>query len=185
MTITTLAHTRATLTMALTHSSNPAILRLPEKERTVEGLARAYLPRSVEVCCCAGEPAERRDMLIMLADRNALGIMATRTLDLTDPGTAHALLVVLALALGGDPGPEGLGVMWTADQDLGWMLSAGRLRWVLPVSWRTETDPLYVAAADELQRVVLPNLHSRRVLNNFSTEVLALAVQYVLGVNRG
>lgn len=35
-----------------------------------------------------------------------------RQLDLTDPGTVHALKVALALALGLDPGPMGVGASW-------------------------------------------------------------------------
>lgn len=98
----TLAHLRALLERALTHAENPTVVRLTD--RTVEGVARAYLPRRMSLSfgyqsLSAGQ----------FFDDSA----RFYTLDLTDPGTAHALLVALALALGLDPGAGGMGVQWT------------------------------------------------------------------------
>ena len=96
----TLAHLRALLERALTHTENPAIVRLTD--RTVEGVARAYLPCIV---CFSDGTDDRLQRCLHY------GTSVDDALDLTDPGTAHALLVALALALGHDPGPMALEVM--------------------------------------------------------------------------
>lgn len=96
-------------------ADNPAILRLTESERTVEGIAKAYLPRNIwSRWICDGRLS--RNLTGRVVKR--LGHVTWCALDLTDPGTAHALLVALALALGLDPGVGGLGVRWT-HHDLG------------------------------------------------------------------
>lgn len=119
--MTTLTDLRALLERALTHAENPAIVRLTD--RTVEGLARAYLPRSVSWCWAWSlhirHDGALTDLLSWVAD-NIIAVAvaprpverAVKHLDLTDPGTAHALLVALALALGLDPGVGGVGCMW-------------------------------------------------------------------------
>lgn len=99
--MTTLSDLHALLERALTHADNAAILRLPE--RTVEDVARAYLPRTIWIGapgCQTSAPTSR------LRRRTA-----TLPLDLTDPGTTHALLVALALSHGRDPGPMALEVI--------------------------------------------------------------------------
>lgn len=103
----TLAHLRSLLERALTHTANPAIVRLVD--RTVEGVARAYLPRWMPWGTEAGETPT----MIEWSDQ----VYRKATLDLTDPGTAHALLVALALALGLDPGVGGLEVKWGRMMD--------------------------------------------------------------------
>lgn len=112
----TLACFLAILSRALTHTENPAIVRLPELERTVWGLVGAYLPRCVFV---SAPPLAGPVPVTEVIGLNA--VMVERrlhwTLDLTDPGTAHALLVALALALGLDPGVGGLEVKWGRMMD--------------------------------------------------------------------
>jgi hypothetical protein len=98
----TLAHLRSLLERALTHTENTAIARLTD--RTVEGVARAHLPRWLPWV------KESRETALML--EWAVQVYGKATLDLTDPGTANALLVALALALGLDPGVGGVGCMW-------------------------------------------------------------------------
>lgn len=112
----TLADLRALIGEALTHTENPAILRLPEKERTVEGLARAYLPRTLW-WSYPSERSGRRSETTGLMEEEGLRDdpehdRGVRLLDLADPGTSHTLLVALALGMGLDPGVGGIGVMW-------------------------------------------------------------------------
>lgn len=104
----TLAHLRSLSERALTHTENPAIVRLTD--RTVEGVARAYMGRGVWITVQGGGYVgfERPIKYHYWHDRPYVDAM----LDLTDPGTAHAALVALALALGLDPGPAGLCVAW-------------------------------------------------------------------------
>lgn len=108
----TLAHLRSLLQRALTHAENPAIVRLTDQ--TVEGLVLAYLPHGARVVVTI--PAGRAWPQQTYIQTASLGPWLAEptersTLDLTDPGTAHALLVALALALGHDPGPMALEVM--------------------------------------------------------------------------
>jgi len=117
----TLADLRRLLEGALKHTDAPAILRLPEAERTVEGVARAYLLR---VLWLARESADNgytggvwTDRMPMLARSPSIGAMR---LDLHDSGTAHALVVAHALYLGIDPGENGIGVMWVRDAGRGY-----------------------------------------------------------------
>lgn len=120
----TLSHLRSALARALTNPENAALARLPESERTVEGLARAYMPRYVTLEGDVSPPMQRA---LSWSDLTR----AMWPLDLTDPGTAHAVLVALALALGLDPGPAGLCAAWRplyateADgrRRVGWWLS--------------------------------------------------------------
>jgi hypothetical protein len=108
----TMTHLRALLERALTHTENPAILRLPEEERTVEGLAGAYLARRIYWLRADGVTDETCHAATLSALRCWGAVVSTR-LDLTDSGTARTLLVALALALGLDPGVGGLSVRWT------------------------------------------------------------------------
>ena len=100
--MTTLTDLRALLERALTHAENPAIVRLTD--RTAEGVARTYLPRWMPW----GTEARETAAMIEWSGQ----VYGKATLALTDPGTAHALLVALALALGLDPGVGGVGCMW-------------------------------------------------------------------------
>lgn len=114
-----LSDLRRALDQALTHTSNAAILRLPESERTVEGLARAYLPRTIYLLAVDGQ-SYRGATLPGLLQR--WEIIAPPPLDLTDPGTRYAVLVVLALALGLDPGVSVLEVTWSRRDNGGYIL---------------------------------------------------------------
>lgn len=129
----TLSDLRRALDQALTHTSNAAILRLPESERTVEGLARAYLPRTIYLLAVDGQ-SYRGATLPGLLQR--WEIIAPPPLDLTDPGTACAVLVALALADGRDPGPLGLGVSFYGDDANGWTLRTPHgYRWWSRPDW--------------------------------------------------
>ena len=138
--MTTLAHLRALLERAFTHADNPAILCLPEGERTVEGVARAALPVFVAVRLhdSRGECAVRLTRLFA----GAITLGQRDHLDLTDPGTVHAVKVALALALGLDPGVMGTCCMW--DRSAG----PGYARWILLAATRH----------DELDRVLFESV---------------------------
>ena len=118
----TLDMLRALLERALTHTDNSAILRLPEGERTVEGVATAYLPRVVW-SQRTSDGRIGRNLTRHVVRR--LGHLTWYTFDLTDPGTVHALLVALALALGLDPVVGGLGMSWS-KRDLGGYILCSR-----------------------------------------------------------
>ena len=92
----TLAHLHALMERALTHTENTAIRRLNG------AMIESYLSRTIHTSHGA---------LGMLQAMDKPDVYALEVLDLTDPGTAHALLVALALALGHDPGPMALEVM--------------------------------------------------------------------------
>jgi hypothetical protein len=151
----TLTHLRALLERALTHTENTAIVRLTD--RTVEGVARAYLPRWLPWV------KESRETALML--EWAVQVYGKATLDLTDPGTAHALLVALALALGLDPGVGGVGVSWTRDGELAWVLSAGWASYTFTsikvhavfASWLD--TPTVAAEPDSIKALALAALH--------------------------
>ena len=129
----TLADLRALLERALTHAENPAIVRLTD--RTVEGLARAYLPRWLPWV------KESRETALMLAW--AVQVYGKATLALTDPGTAHALLVALALALGLDPGVGGVACAWFKRQLGGYILLSDSANWTFDAA---EPDPFKALA---------------------------------------
>jgi hypothetical protein len=93
----------------------PAIDRLPD--RAVEAMAKAYLPRSIWLHNMMG-PWETA-AITAYTPRAA---RVTYTLDLTDPGTAHALLVALALYLGLDPGEGALEIGWRPIREGGWLI---------------------------------------------------------------
>ncbi len=183
--MTTLSDLRALLERALVHAENPAIQRLPEGERTVEGLAGAYLPRRLHYfngATLRGEPhADSFDVAYALAPtqptdwpthddvREKARIKAlSNRLDLTDPGTAHAVLVALALAQGLDPGVGGLACMWVRDEP-GWSVvgERGDIRFTDPLAIRRRGDPAQITA-------VLVALEPDPI------KALALAVRHVL-----
>lgn len=109
----TLQDLRCLLEGAIKHADNPAIQRLPEEARTVEGLVRAYLPRHISIKGFV-YPIDTT-MLLDLADEK-WPTWATewraKSLDLSDPGTTHAVVVALALFLGLDPGEASTEVRW-------------------------------------------------------------------------
>lgn len=116
--MTTLNDIRRLFEGALKHTDNPAIKRLPEKERTVDGVAVAYLPRVVFAFIGDdGAFTHTPSGVCMSPSPRVL----RREVDLTDPGTTHAFLVGFALYLGLDPGEGGLGVSWRPDGP-GWRL---------------------------------------------------------------
>ena len=100
----TLADLRTLLTLA----RGPAVERVPRP--TIDRLGYRYLPRSIWLVEKDGSPEG--------IPLNHAGLSLTptdwldRPLDLTDPGTVHALKVALALALGLDPGAMGVGASW-------------------------------------------------------------------------
>ncbi len=172
--MTTLSDLRALLERSLVHADNPAILRLPE--RTVEGLARAYLPRIIYVKRTDGrvEQLSTEPALKVAADvfhpcySQWLGWVLTDSIDLTDPGTTHALLVAWALALGLDPGVGGLACMWVRDEP-GWsiVVERGDIRFTDPLAIRRRGDPTQITAC-----------HVAREPDPI--KALALAVRHVL-----
>jgi len=113
--ITTI-HIQCLLLLATNHHpNNPAVLRLPEEDRTVGGLGLAYLPRRVY---CVGQ--EKGVIPFSL-------LYPHLSLDLTDPGTTRGLVNALALGLGLDPGELGMGAAWRP----GYHLNVGRSWWGL------------------------------------------------------
>jgi len=150
----TLAHLHASMERALTHAENPAIARLTD--RTVEGVARAYFPRTAHT---------NNGAIGVGYALGKLDVYAREVLDLTDPGTTHALLVALSLALGLDPGVGGLGVAWCTVEH-GHQLSASRacVRLLLaerPHGWygRTIFSPTVAAEPDPIKALGLAVLH--------------------------
>lgn len=97
----TLTHLRAMLERALTHADNPAILRLTDSERTVEGVARAYLGEEVWTIIEWADVDDARATISAIAWRSR-----------SAPFRARALVVALSLALGMDPGVGGLSARW-------------------------------------------------------------------------
>ena len=137
----TLAHLRALLERALTYTKNPAIVRLTD--RTVEGLARAYLPRWLPWV------KESRETALML--EWAVQVYGKATLDLTDPGTAHALMVALALALGLDPGVGGLACAWFRRNLGGYILLSDSTNWTFETAEIDAIGALALAALHVLE----------------------------------
>ena len=99
-------------------------------------------------------------------------------LDLTDPGTAHALIPLLALAHGRDPGPGGRGVRWTGLRDAdgqryGWWLSGDP---IVPI-----TEPYYIAYVPEPGGDDLEIVASNIANEPDDLAALVMAVRHVLG----
>ena len=117
----TLADLRTLLTLA----RGPAVERVPRP--TIDRLGYRYLPRSIWLVEKDGSPEG--------IPLNHAGLSLTptdwldRPLDLTDPGTVHALKVALALALGLDPGPLGVSCGWgrTSQTAFGYLLTGAPL----------------------------------------------------------
>lgn len=162
------AHVRAAYALVLTHPNNPAILRLPTEQRTVEGVARAYLPRGLWVtepkCGWTGFPRPR------MYWRWDEPVPETAVLDLTDPGTVRALPVLLALALGLDSGVMGLRVSWDRYDDTGYWCLSVSLRHVefcsvvyaQPPEWlgrRKILAPTIATEPDPIRALTLALLH--------------------------
>jgi hypothetical protein len=106
-------HVRQALERALTFAGDSKALdRLPEHERTVDGLARAYLPNLLWL---------DYDGTRMHEDTLA-ALRSTRwrhPLYVYERSMAHALLVLIALASGHDPGLYGLSVQLDRVDDPG------------------------------------------------------------------
>jgi hypothetical protein len=152
----TLTHLRSLLERALTHAENPAIVRLAD--RTVKGVSRAYLPRWLPWV------KESRETALML--EWAVQVYGKATLDLTDPGTANALLVALALALGLDPGMGGLDVFWARLTGGGWTIQQFCKGVTFNAHWRPngglmrhEHAPSVAAEPDPIKALGLAVLH--------------------------
>lgn len=116
----TFADFDALLTRAIMFATNPAILRLPEADRTVECLARTYLSRRVFWLRSDGVIDETCHVNTLSALRGWSVLRSTR-LDLTDAGTVGAVKTALGLALGLDPGLGASGISWRPDGP-GWRL---------------------------------------------------------------
>ena len=173
MSTITLADILALLERALTNPENPALIRLAEDQRTVAGLARAYLPREV-FAFIDDEAAPHHPPGVAYSTPRAL----RRPLDLTDPGTAHALIPLLALAHGRDPGPGGRGVRWTGLRDAdgqryGWWLSGDP---IVPI-----TEPYYIAYVPEPGGDDLEIVASNIANEPDDLAALVMAVRHVLG----
>ena len=170
--MTTLNDMRHLLEYALKHDNNPAIKRLPESERTVEGVVGAYLPRHISIQGLA-YPIDTTTLLDLADEKWPTWADEWRAKSpvLSDPGTAHGLLVGFALYLGLDPGEGGLGVMWCEVRDHtveGWaILTQGDAHYFVPPEMLTgDSDE---TAAPEV--VAEPD----------ARKALALAVKHVLG----
>ena len=135
----TLSDLRTLLTLA----HGPAVERLEDRDE--ESLARAYLPffttwiwsnvtpitmlRGTSVQVVSAAMRENRD------DPSESWLL----LDLTDPGTVHALKVALALALGLDPGPAGADLSWSQRNMGGYILCSASHNWTFDAH---EPDPI-------------------------------------------
>ena len=168
----TFADLDALLTRALTFTANPAILRLPEADRTVEGLARAYHTRRVFWLRSDGAIDETCHVNTVSALRG-WSVLPSTGLDLTDAGTVGAVKTALALALGLDPAEAATGLtwipFWAGTSQGGWFLSTDRAAWyfVKSENWTGDTDEII---ADEVAEEM------------GGVKALALAVRRVLGV---
>lgn len=149
------------LKMALTHTGNPALRRI-RGQATIIIVARKYLSRTIwmEAPCRRAELGVTLDKLLHGEERDE-----TRPLDLTDPGTAHALLVALTLSLGLDPGEGGLGVAWVRmGSGAAWRLATG------------DEDRMYVTWGTSNGRIVAPTVATEPD----PIKALVLAVKHVL-----
>lgn len=134
--MTTLHNLQSLLSMALTRIDNPALSRC---ERTGEGVARVYLPGVIPGTMPHGGP-------VLLWPHEVPSEQEGRIpLRMTDPGTAHALLVALALAKGLDPGPCALDVGWRPFRG-----GTGRCGWMLATA---SMDHVFLSRAENCQMV--------------------------------
>ena len=151
----TLSHLRRLLDMALTHSETPALDRC---ERTVEGVARAYLPREV-FAFIDDEAAPHHPPGMTHSTPRSL----RRPLDLTDPGTVGAVKIALALALGLDPGVMGVGSRWYRNAaDTAWCVAGvdrAAVFFTEAGSPRIFNAPTVAAESDPVRALCLAALH--------------------------
>jgi len=117
-----LTNLRTLLARAPAGAGNPALLRLPKSERTVEGLARAYLPREIWSVVANGIEAVR-PALILDVDL-FMDEIGDRAIHVHEVATGQALLTALTLSLGRDPGVGGLGVLWCRMDDTSYRLGS-------------------------------------------------------------
>ena len=185
----TFADLDALLTRALTLTMNPAIRLLHQADRTVEGLARTYLPRRVFWLRSDGVIDETCHVNTVSALRGWSVLLSTE-LDLTDAGTVGAVKTALGLALGLDPGIGASGVSWRPDGP-GW-----RLEGVAATLGHRGCVWFEARDQDQLDDVTDPGcgdgpldaahalfLHAPSVANEDNTiKALMLAVRHVLGV---
>ena len=183
----TFADLDALLRRAITFATNPAILRLPEADRTVEGLARTYLSRRVFWLRSDGVIDETCHVNTVSALRGC-GVLRSTRLDITDAGTVGAVKTALGLALGLDPGIGASDISWRPDGP-GW-----RLEGVAATFDHRGCVWFEVRDQDQLDNVTDPGggpldaahtlfLHAPTVAKEDDTiKALVLAVRHVLGV---
>ena len=165
--VLTLSHLRRLLDMALAHAENPALDRC---ERTVEGVARAYLPHSLSLTLTDGERAGCMPMETVMWWCASEKKKAWH-LDLTDPGTVKMLPVMLALALGLDPGVMGLGCSWFVLPETP---AAPWRRWCLMAD--------HLCDFVSIDTAYMGSIHAPTVANEPDpVRALCLAVLHVLG----
>ena len=158
----TLSHLRRLLDMALAHAENPALDRC---ERTVEGVARAYLPRWLEWTWAPGVGIDVGDHgpYATVPMLRALHQGGTQVADLTDPGTVGAVQVALALALGLDPGVMGVGSRWYRNAaDTAWCVAGvdrAAVFFTEAGSPRIFNAPTVAAESDPVRALCLAALH--------------------------
>lgn len=123
--VVVLGQVEQALNLAVALPDHPAVRALPEAQRTVLGLAEAYLPRSMWLDTAPfpgpdGQYSVHRNRFSEQI-RNCLTHRSwlNTPLDLTDAGTRNGLAVAMALALGLDPTD---GVIWTEIEGGGWRL---------------------------------------------------------------
>lgn len=161
----TLNDLRRLLEGALKHDDNPAVLRLPESERTVEGVVRAYLPQSLRA-------RDGARSLHYYTSHMLLRWSGTECVDLDDPGTAHAVLVALALYLGLDPGEGALGCAFVLERGK-WELH-GSIGWCMFLA----EEPVRSRSRDTDRRIEV--LAPEVAAETNARKALALAVRRVL-----
>ena len=88
-------------------------------DRSPAGIIQEYCPRAIWLTATDGSPVG-----LMAVPHKHAGGFDDRPLDLSDAGTALAVRVLLALALGMDPGPRGEWVTWER-RPWGWMVRCG------------------------------------------------------------
>lgn len=166
-----LTNLRTLLARAPAGAGNPALLRLPKSERTVEGLARAYLPREIWSVVANGIEAVR-PALILDVDL-FMDEIGDRAIHVHEVATGQALLTALTLSLGRDPGVGGFGVRWTRVNGMagpgsgGWCLTPLGLHTQIffagPASFRWASvrlaAPIVAAELDPIKALVLAVLH--------------------------
>jgi hypothetical protein len=173
--VVVLGQVEQALNLAVALPDHPAVRALPEAQRTVLGLAEAYLPRSMWLDTAPfpgpdGQYSVHRNRFSEQI-RNCLTHRSwlNTPLDLTDAGTRNGLAVAMALALGHDPTD---GVIWTRVEGGG--------------GWRLRTDSF--VDFDDFEGIVAggqvlyaPGVNSERD----RVSALALAFLHVLAAKAG